>query len=121
MAIKHVLVVDDALTELVYLSEILSQHGYVVRTASNGEEAMRSLAEHKPDAILMDVVMPGQNGYQLTRALSKDPAYSAIPVVICTSKSQESDRVWGMRQGARDYLVKPIRAEQLLASLKALG
>jgi len=79
MAIKHVLVVDDALTELVYLSEILSQHGYAVRTASNGEEAMRSLAEHKPDAILMDVVMPGQNGYQLTRALSKDPAYSAIP------------------------------------------
>jgi twitching motility two-component system response regulator PilH len=69
----------------------------------------------------MDVVMPGQNGYQLTRALSKDPAYSAIPVVICTSKSQESDRVWGMRQGARDYLVKPIRAEQLLASLRALG
>jgi twitching motility two-component system response regulator PilH len=116
-----VLVVDDALTELVYLSEILSKHGYAVRTATNGEEAMRSLAEQKPDAILMDVVMPGQNGYQLTRALSKDPAYSAIPVVICTSKSQESDRVWGMRQGARDYLVKPIRAEQLLASLRALG
>ena len=121
MAIKHVLVVDDALTELVYLSEILNKHGYSVRTATNGEEAMRSLAEQKPDAILMDVVMPGQNGYQLTRSLSKDPAYSDIPVVICTSKSQESDRVWGMRQGARDYLVKPIRAEQLLASLRALA
>lgn len=121
MAIKNVLVVDDALTELVYLSEILSKHGYVVRTATNGEEVMRSLAEQKPDAILMDVVMPGQNGYQLTRALSKDPNYSAIPVIICTSKSQESDRVWGMRQGARDYLVKPIRTEQLLASLRALG
>ena len=92
-----------------------------MRTATNGEEALRSLAEHKPDAILMDVVMPGHNGYQLTRALSKDPATAAIPVVICTSKSQESDRVWGLRQGARDYLVKPIRAEQLLACLRSLG
>jgi len=120
VAIKHVLLVDDALTELVYLSEILLQHGYEVRTAANAEEALRSLGEHKPDAILMDVVMPGQSGYQLTRALSKDSSYGAIPVILCTSKSQESDRVWGLRQGARGYLVKPVMAEQLLGALRAL-
>jgi twitching motility two-component system response regulator PilH len=92
-----------------------------VRTAENGDEAMRRLGEEKPDLILMDVVMPGQNGFQLTRSLTRDPRYADIPVIMCTSKNQETDKVWGMRQGARDYVVKPVDADQLVAKIRALG
>jgi len=90
-----------------------------VRTAENGDEAMRRLAEDKPDLILMDVVMPGQNGFQLTRAITRDPLFSDVPVIMCTSKNQETDKVWGMRQGARDYVVKPVIADELIAKIKA--
>jgi twitching motility two-component system response regulator PilH len=90
-----------------------------VRTAENGEEAMRRLAEDKPDLILMDVVMPGQNGFQLTRSITRDPRWSDVPVIMCTSKNQETDKVWGMRQGARDYIVKPVDADELVAKIKA--
>ena len=98
---------------------MLSKRGYAVRTAENGEEAMRHLAEDKPDLILMDVVMPGQNGFQLTRAITRDPQFADVPVIMCTSKNQETDRVWGMRQGARDYVVKPVVADELIAKIKA--
>lgn len=121
MAIKNVLIVDDSKTELMTLSDMLGKNGYSVRTAENAEEAFRRLAEQKPDLILMDVVMPGQNGFQLTRAITRDPLYSDIPVVICTSKNQETDRVWGMRQGARDYVTKPVNAEELITKIRALG
>jgi twitching motility two-component system response regulator PilH len=119
MTIKKVLLVDDSKTELHHLSDMLSKRGYSVRTAENGEEAMRRLAEDKPDLILMDVVMPGQNGFQLTRAITRDPAFADVPVIMCTSKNQETDRVWGMRQGARDYVVKPVVADELIAKIKA--
>jgi len=119
MAIHHILVVDDSKTELHYLSDILGKHGYEVRTAENGEEAMRRLEEAKPDLILMDVVMPGQNGFQLTRAITRDPRFADVPVIMCTSKNQETDKVWGMRQGARDYIVKPVSSEELFAKIKA--
>ncbi len=121
MAIQNVLVVDDSKTELMMLSEILGRKGYKVRTAENAEEAFRRLAEEKPDLILMDVVMPGQNGFQLTRAIARDPQYAHIPIVMCTSKNQETDRVWGMRQGARDYVTKPVDADELLSKIRALG
>jgi len=119
MTVKKVLLVDDSKTELHHLSDMLSKRGYTVRTAENGEEAMRRLAEDKPDLILMDVVMPGQNGFQLTRAITRDPAFADVPVIMCTSKNQETDRVWGMRQGARDYVVKPVVADELIAKIKA--
>jgi twitching motility two-component system response regulator PilH len=119
MTIKKVLLVDDSKTELHHLSDMLSKRGYTVRTAENGEEAMRRLAEDKPDLILMDVVMPGQNGFQLTRAITRDPQFADVPVIMCTSKNQETDRVWGMRQGARDYVVKPVVADELIAKIKA--
>ena len=119
MAIQKILVVDDSKTELHHLSDILGKRGFVVRTAENGEEAMRRLAEEKPDLILMDVVMPGQNGFQLTRSITRDPRFADVPVIMCTSKNQETDKVWGMRQGARDYIVKPVNAEELLAKIKA--
>jgi twitching motility two-component system response regulator PilH len=119
MAIQKILLVDDSKTELHYLSELLLKRGYHVRTAENGEEAMRRLGEEKPDLILMDVVMPGQNGFQLTRAITRDPRFADVPVIMCTSKNQETDKVWGMRQGARDYVVKPVNADELIAKIKA--
>jgi len=119
MPVKKILLVDDSKTELHYLSELLVKKGYAVRTAENGEEAHKRLAEDKPDLILMDVVMPGQNGFQLTRSITRDPNFADVPVIMCTSKNQETDRVWGMRQGARDYVVKPVDPEELFAKIKA--
>ena len=121
MAIKKVLVVDDSKTELMFMTDLLQKSGFAVKTAENAEDAFRRLAEDKPDLILMDVVMPGQNGFQLTRTITRDPQYASIPVIICSSKNQETDRVWGMRQGARDYITKPVDADELMAKIKALG
>ena len=119
MAIKNILLVDDSKTELHYMTELLEKRGYRIRTAEDGEEAMRRLGEETPDLILMDVVMPGQNGFQLTRAITRDPRFVNVPVIMCTSKNQETDKVWGMRQGARDYIVKPVNADELIAKIHA--
>ncbi len=119
MPIKNILVVDDSKTELHHLSELLGKRGYAVRIAENGEEALRRLGEGTPDLILMDVVMPGQNGFQLTRTITRDPRFAAVPVIMCTSKNQETDKVWGMRQGARDYIVKPVDSDELIAKIRA--
>ena len=119
MTIQKILLVDDSKTELHFLCDLLGKRGYTVRTAQNGEEAMRRLGEDKPDLILMDVVMPGQNGFQLTRAITRDPRFADVPVIMCTSKNQETDKVWGMRQGARDYIVKPVNADELVAKIHA--
>ena len=101
MPIHKVLVVDDSKTELVFLTDLLQKNGFSVKTAENADDAMRRLEEEQPDLILMDVVMPGQNGFQLTRAIARNPQYASVPIILCTSKNQETDRVWGMRQGAR--------------------
>jgi twitching motility two-component system response regulator PilH len=119
MTVRKILLVDDSKTELHHLSELLGKRGYTVRTAENAEDAMKRLGEEKPDLILMDVVMPGQNGFQLTRAITRDPRFADVPVIMCTSKNQETDKVWGMRQGARDYVVKPVDADELIAKIKA--
>lgn len=121
MPVKHILVVDDSKTELLFLKDLLSRNGYEVRTAENAEQAFAHIGQALPDLILMDVVMPGQNGFQLTRTITRHPEYGKVPVFLCTSKSQETDRVWGMRQGARDYVTKPVDAGDLLAKIKALG
>ncbi|WP_296509778.1 response regulator [Rhodoferax sp.] len=121
MPIHKVLIVDDSKTELLYLTEILQKNGFTVRSAENADEAFKRLGEERPQLILMDVVMPGQNGFQLTRAINRTPEYSDIPIIMCTSKSLETDRVWGMRQGAKDYITKPVDAAELLAKIKALG
>jgi twitching motility two-component system response regulator PilH len=121
MTIQKVLIVDDSKTELMVLSDLLGKHGYSVRTAENADEALRRLAQEKPELILMDVVMPGQNGFQLTRAIARDPQYEGIPIILCTSKNQETDRVWGLRQGARDYVTKPVNPAELLSKIRALG
>lgn len=121
MAVRNVLVVDDSRTELMFLSDVLQRNALSVRTAQNADEALKRLSEELPDLILMDVVMPGQNGFQLTRSISRTPAYSAIPIILCTSKNLETDRVWGMRQGARDYITKPVDPAELMAKIRALG
>lgn len=121
MAIQKVLVVDDSKTELMFLTNLLQQNGMSVRTAEGADEAFRRLSEDKPDLILMDVVMPGQNGFQLTRSISRSPEYAGIPIIMCTSKNLETDRVWGLRQGARDYVTKPVDASELMVKIKALG
>ena len=119
MAIRKVLVVDDSKTELMFMTDLLQKNGFSVRTAENADDAFRRLGEEKPDLILMDVVMPGQNGFQRTRAITRDPNYADVPIIMCTSKNQETDRVWGMRQGARDYIVKPVNSDELVAKIKA--
>lgn len=121
MSVRTVLVVDDSPTERFYLTDILRKNGYEVLNASNGEEGVAMAKAQRPDLILMDVVMPGLNGFQATRMLSRDPQTQSIPVIMCTSKGQETDRIWGLRQGAVEYMVKPIVAEDLIARIKALG
>jgi twitching motility two-component system response regulator PilH len=92
-----------------------------VTGAASAEEALAKVKQAKPDLVLMDVVMPGQNGFQATRALSTDEATKHIPIIICSTKGQETDKVWGMRQGAKDYVVKPVKPAELLAKISALG
>lgn len=121
MAIQKVLVVDDSPTERYFLTDILIKNGFSVSTAENGEEALLKVKSDKPQLILMDIVMPGQNGFQVTRAISRDPETQDIPIIICTSKGQETDRIWGLRQGARDYIVKPVDPAELLSKIAALG
>ena len=121
MAIHRILIVDDSPTERYYLTEILVKHGFSVTIAENGEEALQKIRADKPELILMDVVMPGANGFQVTRAIARDPELKDVPIIICSSKSQETDRIWGLRQGARAYLVKPVDAAELLARIAELG
>lgn len=121
MPVKRVLVVDDSPTERFFLTDLLRKHGYEVLTAESGEQGVALAKSEKPDLVLMDVVMPGLNGFQATRQLSRDPATQKIPVIMCTTKGQETDRVWGMRQGAVEYVVKPVVAEELLGKIVSLG
>ena len=120
MPVKTILVVDDSPTERHVLVELLINNGYKVITAENGEEGVEKAKKELPDLILMDVVMPGLNGYQATRTLTRDDATKHIPIIVCTSKGQETDKIWGLRQGAQDYMVKPINHEELLAKIAAL-
>ena len=120
MPVKKILIVDDSPTDRQFLLEVLSKAGYQCVTAENGDEAIAKSKTEQPDLILMDVVMPGTSGYQATRAITRDAATKHIPVIMCTSKNQETDKIWGMRQGAREYLMKPIDAKALLAKIVAL-
>jgi twitching motility two-component system response regulator PilH len=119
MAGKKVLVVDDSLSAVLWQKLVLRQERYEVLTATDGEAAVAAAAAERPDLILMDVVMPGLNGFQLTRSITRDPHYADVPVIMCTSKNQETDKVWGMRQGARDYVVKPVDADELVGKIRA--
>jgi len=115
-----ILIVDDSPTELHVLAKILQQAGHEALTAADGEAGIAAARAQGPDAILMDVVMPGINGFQATRKLSRDPKTQHIPVVMVTTKDQDTDREWGLRQGAKGYLVKPVDGRELLQKLTEL-
>jgi twitching motility two-component system response regulator PilH len=121
MPIKKILIVDDSPTERHVLGELLRGRGYQVILAEDGDKGVACAREVLPDLILMDVVMPGTNGFQATRALTRDETTKHIPVILCTTKDQETDKVWGMRQGAQDYVTKPVNPAELLAKIGALG
>ena len=120
MGPQKILIVDDSPTERFFLADLLVKRGYVVVTAESGAEALVMIRTERPSLVVMDVVMPGASGFQVTRLMSRDPETQAIPVILCTSKSAETDRIWGLRQGARGYLTKPVDAEALLAKIADL-
>lgn len=116
----RILIVDDSPTEIHVLKTILEKKSYEVISAESGEAGVAMAKSEKPDLILMDIVMPGLNGFQATRQIAKDPATGSIPIIIVTTKDQETDRVWGMRQGAKDYLTKPVDEKLLLEKISGL-
>lgn len=113
-----VLVVDDSPSEMAKFKEILSKHSFHVLSASDGEQGVAMAESEQPDIILMDVVMPGMNGFQATRKIVRTDATAHIPIVIISTKDQETDRVWGKRQGAKDYLTKPVNEDELIQVIR---
>ena len=116
----RILVVDDSPTETEAFRAVLEKNGHEVLNAENGADGVAVARQELPDLVLMDIVMPGLNGFQATRQLTRSPETKNIPVVIVTPKDQETDRVWGKRQGASGYLVKPVSESRLLSEINAL-
>lgn len=116
----RILIVDDSPTEIRKISSILDKHKHEIIKADNGADGVAMAKAEQPDLILMDVVMPGLNGFQATRQLTRAPETANIPVVIVTTKDQETDRVWGTRQGAKGYLVKPVNEDDLIKTINGL-
>jgi len=114
----RILIVDDSPTEMFKLTGMLEKHGHVVLKAENGADGVALARQEKPDAVLMDIVMPGLNGFQATRQLSKDPETNHIPVIMVTTKDQETDMVWATRQGAKAYITNPVDEQKLILTLK---
>ncbi|MFQ5547122.1 MAG: PleD family two-component system response regulator [Woeseia sp.] len=115
-----VLIVDDSPTELHLFQNMLEKSGFETLVADSGEDGIRQAQSSRPDCILMDIVMPGMNGFQATRKLTQDPMTSSIPVIMITTKDQETDKIWGMRQGAVEYLVKPVSEKQLVSKINTV-
>ncbi|MEE9320953.1 MAG: response regulator [Granulosicoccus sp.] len=112
-----ILLIEDSPTDAHAYSKILRKSGHDVRVAITGEEGMDMARQAQPDVILMDIVMPGVNGFEATRLLQRDRVTADIPVIMLSTKDQETDRIWGLRQGAIDYLVKPVSRQNLLRSV----
>lgn len=110
----RILIVDDSPSQLFGMQKVMEKLGHEVITATNGEEGVRTAKEQIPDLILMDIVMPELNGFQATRKISKDERTSHIPIIMVTTKNLQTDKVWGMRQGAKDYLIKPVSEKALI-------
>jgi twitching motility two-component system response regulator PilH len=121
MKIEKILLVEDSKIETMIIIKILEDAGFTVNNAANADQAMALLRISKPDLIIMDVVMPGQSGFQFTRTLGRDPEFSSVPIIICSSKGLQTDKVWGLRQGAKDYVTKPVDAIALLAAIRRVG
>ncbi|PIE83575.1 MAG: two-component system response regulator [Candidatus Contendobacter odensis] len=113
----RILIVDDSPTQTLSLSKILKKHGHEIITAKDGIEGVEAAKAELPDLVLMDVVMPKINGFQATRKITKDPATQHIPVIIVTTKDQETDKIWGERQGAKGYVIKPAEESLLMKTV----
>ncbi len=116
----HILIIDDSPTDIRVFTTLLEKAGHRVSSANSAEEGIEVVKQVRPDLVIMDVIMPGMNGFQATRMLTRDPETEQIPVLIITTKSMETDRVWGLRQGAKDFLTKPVGEKQLLARIGTL-
>lgn len=116
----HILIIDDSPTDVRVFTKLLEKAGYQVSSTSSAEEGITQVKSQAPDLIIMDVIMPGMNGFQATRTLSRDEATAHVPILIITTKSMETDRVWGLRQGARDFVTKPVSEKELLACIEKL-
>ncbi len=115
-----ILVVEDTPSEMELMSYYLRESGYFVINAISAKEALNKAVEQQPDVIITDVVMPGMSGFELCRSLKKHPIIKKVPIIICTSKNQEIDRLWGMKQGADAYITKPFTREQLVRVVKSV-
>jgi twitching motility two-component system response regulator PilH len=116
----RILIVDDSPSQLMGMKRIVEKLGHEALTAEDGAAGVEAAKANKPDLILMDVVMPNLNGFQATRAISKEATTSHIPIVLVTTKDQETDKVWGMRQGAKAYITKPFNETQLVEVINGL-
>ena len=116
----RILIVDDSPTQLLSLKRVVEKLGHIVLSAEDGSAGVEVAKREVPDLILMDVVMPNLNGFQATRSISKDPKTSHIPVILVTTKGQETDKIWGMRQGAKAYVTKPIDEKELVQAINDL-
>lgn len=116
----HILIIDDSPTDVRVFTTLLEKNGHRVSSAVSAEEGIAAAKRERPDLVIMDVIMPGMNGFQATRTLSRDADTSAIPILIVTTKSMETDRVWGLRQGAKDFMVKPVAESELLGRIQKL-
>ena len=113
----RILLIEDSPTDVAVLSQLLQRNGHQVLTSGSAEDGIEVCKRELPDLVLMDVVLPGMNGFQATRALSRDQVTKAIPVLIVSTKGMETDKAWGMRQGARDYIVKPPNEYELIGRI----
>jgi len=116
----HILIIDDSPTEVQMFTRLLEKNGFRVTSATSAEDGIAQAKRDRPDLVIMDVIMPGMNGFQATRTLSKDTETANIPILIVTTKAMESDRVWGLRQGAKDFLTKPVDSRDLISRIQGL-
>ncbi len=116
----RILLIEDSPTDTAVLTQLLERNGHQVIATASAEDGIEVCKRERPDLVLMDVVLPGMNGFQATRALSRDAETQGIPVLIVSTKGRETDKAWGMRQGAKDYIVKPPREDDLIARINAL-
>lgn len=119
--LSTILIVEDSPSELELMSHYLKESGYEVIQATGAKEALEKASIEKPDVIVTDVVMPGMSGFELCRALKRNPNTENVPIVVCSSKNQDIDRLWAMRQGADAYLTKPYTRDELLLAIKSLA
>lgn len=116
-----VLVVEDTMSEQQLITLYLQEAGYKVINANNGKDALSKVTDQKPDVVVTDVVMPGMNGFELCRSLKKNPDTQKLPVIACTSKNQELDRLWGMKQGVDVYVTKPFTREEIVRAIRSVA